>query len=114
MRFLIDECTGRKLTDLLKKEGHDVLFVGDVMRSASDEEIIRKCEKDDRILITDDKDFGELVFRSGRPTRGIILLRIVSVPEKRLLAIAKLLETHDIKDRFTVLEETVVRSRKTK
>lgn len=84
------------------------------MCSASDEEIIRKCEKDDRILITDDKDFGELVFRSGRPTRGIILLRIVSVPGRRLLAIAKLLETHDIKDRFTVLEETVVRSRKTK
>lgn len=73
-----------------------------------------KCEKDDRILITDDKDFGELVFRSGRPTRGIILLRIVSVPERRFRAIAKLLETHDIKDRFTVLEETVVRSRKTK
>lgn len=42
MRFLIDECTGRKLADLLKKEGHDVIFVGDVMRSASDEDIIRK------------------------------------------------------------------------
>ena len=40
------------------------------MPSASDEEIIKKCEDENRILITDDKDFGELVFRLGKPTKG--------------------------------------------
>jgi hypothetical protein len=34
MRFLVDECTGNKFVDLLAKEGHDVLFAGDVMASA--------------------------------------------------------------------------------
>ena len=84
------------------------------MPSASDEEIIKKCEDENRILITDDKDFGELVFRLGKPTKGIILLRIVTVPEKRLEALIKLLKTYDVKNKFIVLEEGVVRSRKIK
>jgi len=47
-------------------------FVGDIIPSASDEEIIKKAETEGRILITDDKDFGELVFRLERPTSGVI------------------------------------------
>lgn len=112
MRFLVDECTGKRFATLLENEGYDVLFVGDIMPSASDEEIIRKAEEDNRILITDDKDFGELVFRLGRPTKGIILLRIITVPERRIKALIKLLKTYDVKNRFTVLEEEVIRSRK--
>ena len=112
MRFLVDECTGKRLAILLKNEGYDVLFVGDIMPSASDEEIIKKSEEEDRILITDDKDFGELVFRIGRPTKGIILLRIVTNPEKRIKALIKLLKTYDVKNKFIVLREDVVRIRK--
>lgn len=112
MRFIVDESTGKRLATLLKNEDYDVLFVGDIMPSATDEEIIKRAEEDDRILITDDKDFGELVFRLGRSTKGIILLRIVTVPEKRIKALIKLLKTYDVQNRFTVLEEGVVRSRK--
>ncbi len=43
MRFLVDECSGKRLATLLKNEGYDVLFAGDVMPSASDEEIIKNC-----------------------------------------------------------------------
>ena len=114
MRFLVDECTGKRLAILLKREGYDALFVGDSMRSASDEEIIKKCEQDGRILITDDKDFGELVFRLSRPIKGVILLRIVTVPERRFKALIKLLKTYDVKNRFIVLEENAIRSRKIK
>ncbi len=102
----------KRLTILLKKEGYDVLFVGDTIPSASDEEIIRRAEEDNRILITDDKDFGELVFRLGKPTKGIILLRIITDPEKRIEALIKLLENYDIKNKFVVLEEDTVRIRK--
>ncbi len=112
MRFLVDECSGKRLATLLKNEGYDVLFAGDVMPSASDEEIIKKCEEDYRILITDDKDFGELIFRLRRPIKGVILLRIVTVPERRLKALIKLLKTYDVKNRFIVLEEEAVRIRK--
>jgi len=114
MRFLIDECTGKKFAELMEEEGYDVLFVGDVMHSASDEEIIRESEENDRILITDDKDFGELVFRLRRPTKGVILLRMGINPEKRLEALIKLLKNYDIKEKFIVLKENSVRIRKTR
>lgn len=112
MRFLIDECAGKRLANLLEKEGYDVLFAGDAMPSASDEEIIKKCEEDDRILVTDDKDFGELVFRLGRPIKGVILLRIITTPEIRLEAILRLLKNYDVKNKFIVLQENAVRIRK--
>lgn len=112
MRFLIDECAGKRLANLLEKEGHDVLFAGDAMFSASDEEIIKKCEEDDRILVTDDKDFGELVFRLGRPIKGVILLRIITIPEVRLEAILRLLKNYDVKNKFIVLQENAVRIKK--
>ncbi|MFZ3076900.1 MAG: DUF5615 family PIN-like protein [Candidatus Aenigmatarchaeota archaeon] len=111
MRFLIDECTGKRLAKLLEKEGYDVIFAGDIMSSASDEEIIKKCEDDDRILVTDDKDFGEMVFRLGKPIRGVILIRIVAKPETRLEAILKLLKNYDVKNKFIVLQENAVRIR---
>lgn len=111
MRFLVDECTGKKFANLLGKKGYDVLFVGDITHSASDEEIIRKAEEDDRILITDDKDFGELVFRLGKPAKGVILLRIGVNPEKRLRALIKLLKKYKLKGKFIVLKEDSVRIR---
>ena len=112
MRFLVDECTGKKLAKLLEKESHDVLFVGDVMPSASDDEVIRKAEKENRILITDDRDFGELVFRLGKPTKGVILLRTGVNPEKRLKALVKLLRNYEIAEKFVVLKEDSVRIRR--
>jgi predicted nuclease of predicted toxin-antitoxin system len=76
VKFLVDECTGKRLAKLLEKAGFDVVFVGDWKPSATDDEVLEKAEKDDRILITDDKDFGELIFRLGRPSKGVILLRL--------------------------------------
>ena len=111
MRFLVDECTGKKFATLLEKEGHDVLFAGDIMFSASDKEIIKKAEEDDRILITDDKDFGKLVFRLGKPTKGVILLRIGVKPEERLRVLRKLLGRYELKGKFIVLKEDSVRIR---
>jgi len=112
MRFLVDECTGKRLAKLLEKESHDVLFVGDVMPSASDDEVIRRAEKENRILITDDRDFGELVFRLGKPTKGVILLRTGVNPEKRLKALVKLLRNYEIAEKFVVLKEDSVRIRR--
>ncbi len=111
MRFLVDECTGKRFADALKMKGYDVLFAGDVVQSVSDEKILEFCEREGMILITDDKDFGELVFRLGRPVKGVILLRISSNPERRVQAISRLLKTYDIENKFIVLEEEAIRSR---
>ncbi|MEX2750304.1 MAG: DUF5615 family PIN-like protein [Candidatus Freyarchaeota archaeon] len=54
---------------------YDALFVGDVLKSAKDEEVLEFAEREGRILITDDKDFGRLVLMLGKPSSGVIILR---------------------------------------
>lgn len=75
MLFLVDESTGTAVAQSLRNEGHDVKAVADVLPEADDEDVLRFAMAEDRILITNDKDFGELVFRSGQPCPGLILIR---------------------------------------
>jgi len=74
MRFLVDECTGPSVSKWLKQNGHDSLSVYDEARGLDDESILEMALKEERILITNDKDFRELVFRDGQNHNGIILL----------------------------------------
>lgn len=76
MRFLVDECTGVRVADWLRKEGYEVFSVYEQARGATDDLIIQKALDEDWILITNDKDFGEKVYRDKLPHRGIILLRL--------------------------------------
>lgn len=64
MRFLVDECIGTSVADWLKSEKHEFFSVFEQWRGVSDHEIIEKCQNEDYILITSDKDFGEMVFRN--------------------------------------------------
>ena len=115
LKFLIDECTGRRLAILLKNAGYDVVFVGDWKPSASYEEILRKAEEENRILITDDKDFGELVFRLGRPSKGVILLRTSTTdPVRRFQLLEKILKSIDVGEKFVVVSDDAVKLRKIK
>jgi len=112
LRFLVDECTGRRLVILLRNAGYDVVFVGDWKPSASDEEVLRKAEEEDRILITDDKDFGELVFRSGEPKEVILLRTSTTDPVRRFQLIEKVLKSVEVGERFVVIRDDAVKLRK--
>ncbi|UCF07200.1 MAG: DUF5615 family PIN-like protein [Thermoplasmata archaeon] len=112
MRFLIDECTGKKLSVLLKKAGHDVIFVGDIIPGVSNGEVIAKAEKENRILITDDKDFGELVFRLKRPIKGVILLRTSTIdPHERFDILRFLFDNHKVEGKFIVVKDDRIKIR---
>ena len=50
MKFLIDECTGRRLAILLNNAGYDVVFVGDWNPSTTDEDVLRMAEEEDRVF----------------------------------------------------------------
>ncbi len=76
MRFLVDECTGPAVARWLKEQGHNVFSVYEQARGLEDDEIVERAYKENRILITNDKDFGEKVYRDKKPHRGIILLRL--------------------------------------
>jgi predicted nuclease of predicted toxin-antitoxin system len=76
MRFIVDESTGAAVANCLRSLGHDVLVVADAMPQADDQDILNRAMGETRVLITNDKDFGELVFRARKAHVGVVLLRL--------------------------------------
>jgi predicted nuclease of predicted toxin-antitoxin system len=75
MRFLADESCDFAMVRALRNAGHDVLAVADVSPRADDPTVIGLAVRENRVLLTEDKDFGQLVYASGMPSAGVILLR---------------------------------------
>ena len=81
MKFLLDEGLPFRLGSHLEAEGHDVTAVGrDHPHALSDREILAIARREGRIVLTNDKDFGDLVFRDRLPHAGVILFRLGYVP----------------------------------
>lgn len=76
MQFAVDESTGAAVAEYLRSLGYHVLVVAETMPQADDVDILTRATAERRIVITNDKDFGELVFRSGQAHQGILLLRL--------------------------------------
>ena len=71
MKLLADECCDAGLVAALRADGHDVLYALESLRGATDDEVLKRANDDERILLTEDKDFGELVHRLKRSSREI-------------------------------------------
>jgi predicted nuclease of predicted toxin-antitoxin system len=76
MKFLIDAGVGKKACDILKTKGYDVKSILDIDPAMTDLSILQLALTDKRIVVTMDKDFGELVFNSGLDHEGVLLLRL--------------------------------------
>lgn len=112
MRFLVDECTGPIVSEWLRDLHHDVFSVYDEARGLDDNSIIDKAYAENYILVTNDKDFGELVFRIKKHHRGIILLRLDDERSVNKIAVLeRLLEFYSDKlaNSFTIVTEETVR-----
>ena len=75
MRFLADESCDFAAVRALRAAGHDVTTVREISPGAADEAVIRLATDDDCIVLTEDKDFGRLVFASTRAPVGVVLIR---------------------------------------
>src|SRR5437867_13116788 len=75
MRFLVDENMPYSAVERLRGLGHDVLAVRDVMRGAPDEDVLAKSRSENRVLVTADKDFGEMIFARRDLAAGVLLVR---------------------------------------
>jgi predicted nuclease of predicted toxin-antitoxin system len=75
MRFLADESCDFIVVKALRAAGHDILVVSEIAPRAEDSEVIELALREKRILVTEDKDFGQLVFAHGQKTLGVIFLR---------------------------------------
>lgn len=112
MKFVVDECAGPAVAAWLSQAGHDVVSIYDECPGADDDAILNRAHSEERIVVTADKDFGEMVFREGRPHRGVILLRFHDQsPPRHISALGELLQNHaaSLPDRFVVVTDAGVR-----
>jgi predicted nuclease of predicted toxin-antitoxin system len=96
VRFLLDEGLPFRLATFLYGAGHDVTVCGrDHPQALDDRDILAIAFADQRIILTNDKDFGDLVFRDRRPHAGVILFRLGYVPiEARIAYLQQALIDH--------------------
>ncbi len=116
MRFLVDECTGSKVAQWLRDENYEVFSVFDEARGMMDDEILAKAFSENWILITNDKDFGEMVFRERREHHGVVFLRLDDErAANKIEVLRRLLKSYAEKlpDEFVVATETKVRFART-
>jgi predicted nuclease of predicted toxin-antitoxin system len=114
MNLLANENFPGKAVEALRAEGHDVLWARTDMAGAEDEAILSRARTESRVVITFDKDFGELAYRLGMPaTCGVILFRFaLSSPEFAAnRAVAVLQSRNDWQGNFAVVDEYRVRMR---
>ena len=112
MRFLVDECTGPAVGAWLRDQNHDVFSVFDQARGMDDDDIIQKALDEQWVLITNDKDFGDKVYRDGRLHRDVILLRLEDErPASKIEVLSRLLKAYSgrIPNSFLVVTESQVR-----
>ena len=114
MRWLADECVDAALVARLRDAGNDTSYVAEVASGATDTDALRRAQEEQRLFLTEDKDFGELVFRFKRAVRGAVLLRID--PEKSQLKWVRLEAAiagfgEGLFGRYVVIEEARFRSR---
>jgi len=112
MRFIVDECTGPAVSRWLSQNGHEVFSVYEEARGAADEAIIHKAVEENWILITNDKDFGDKVYRDAYLHKGVILLRLEDErPVSKILVLSRLLRNYSEKlpNSFVVVNEKQVR-----
>ena len=110
MKFLIDANLGRNFTSLVRKAGHQAAFINDILKNASDEDVLVTAEREKLIIITGDKDFGELIFKLGKSSAGVILIRTaIADPEKRFEMVKDALNKAEGK--FIVVKEWRIKVR---
>jgi predicted nuclease of predicted toxin-antitoxin system len=112
MRLLANENLPAQTIAALQQAGHDVVWMRTEAPGSRDEDVLARAQSEERILITFDKDFGELAFRAHLPSAtGIVLLRISAPsPDAMSLAIVSALSRRtDWAGHFSVIEDDRVR-----
>ena len=95
LKFLIDIGVGKKVEQWLKDIGYDVKAVRDSDPKAEDDTILKTAVSESRMVVTMDKDFGELVFKSGRAHSGVLILRLENANgNEKVEAVKTILSAH--------------------
>jgi predicted nuclease of predicted toxin-antitoxin system len=97
MKFLLDESAESRIAAFLQDQGHDATRIAkDYPAGLSDNEVLELAVAEQRIVITNDSDFGELIFKAQLPHSGVIYFRfpLDSDAFEKIAALRRLLQTH--------------------
>jgi predicted nuclease of predicted toxin-antitoxin system len=114
VKLVADEGVDAAIVARLRGDGHDVVYVAELSPGITDGAVLELTNADERMLMTADKDFGELVFRLHRTAFGILLLRLPGLPSAgRADTVAEVISEHghEMVGAFTVLSPGLLRIR---
>ncbi len=114
-RFLADEGVDFRLVAALRELGYDVASIAEERPAISDEEVLEIAIKTESILLTEDKDFGEMVFRQNLTVTGVLLIRLhglIAREKVRAVQVAFELHAQEFYGAFSVLTDKALRIRK--
>lgn len=115
MRVVADESVDYGIITYLKKNGFEILAIEDLHKGSTDEEVLNFSLIENSLLLTEDKDFGELVFRLKKAHIGIVLIRLhgVDLEIKNKIIIRSLKENmNEMKNSFSVISSNQTRIHK--
>jgi len=107
LKFLVDVGVGKKVEKWLLENGYDVKSVRDINPKAKDSEILNLAVLESRMVITMDKDFGELVYNSGKLHSGVLILRLEDANgDQKVETVKRILSEYKdkIKNKFCVFQ----------
>ncbi len=114
MKLLVDMGVGKAVEGWLADRGHDVKAVRDLNPRMTDDDILALAVREQRLVITMDKDFGYLIFHSGQAHAGVLLLRMEDArSEEKVQAIQRLFSAHadSLSGNFCVYQNNRLRVR---
>ena len=114
MRLCADENVAEACVLRLRQAGHDVLWIRETAPGSSDVAVLARAQTEGRLLVTFDKDFGDLVFKQGAvASHGVVLFRIAqlsaSAIAERMAAVIG--SRNDWTDHYSVIEDYAIRMR---
>ena len=115
MKLFADEAIDRQIVESLRSAGIDVTYAAETDAAVADDVLLQKASAQSRLFVTSDKDFGELVYRLGKATEGVLLLRLSGLSaslKARLVVAAVTLRAAELPGAFSVLSAGQLRIRR--
>ena len=115
MDLLADESVDKPIVDRLRQDGHTVIYIAELDPSIEDNAVLQLANESSALLLTADKDFGELIFRMGQIHTGVALLRLAGLSaDTKLRTISAVFADrgHELLSAFSVISPGRVRIRR--
>ena len=111
---MADESVDRQIVERLRMDGHDVSYIAEMEPGICDEIVLQKANQQEAMLLTVDKDFGELTYRQKLIHRGVVLIRLAGLSNQtkaELVAQALRDRGAEFVNAFTVISPGMIRVR---